>query len=617
MSSFQAGIAVRDITPLEQWIQAGRIWLWGYGNRFQACTGIYQPISARAVVIQDEQDHSFVLTAVDIGSLDPAMTTSIRDRIGQSRGVSAEYICVNISHTHGAPVVARIPTWQPGVDVPDEEYVQFLEQQIVDAIEEAFAGLQPATISFGRGATAIGVDRHFGAPGYYDPTLDVIKIAKDDGSMIAVAFSAACHPVCLGNFNQVYADFPGVACDQIESAVGGMALFLQGYAGICNPGGEVAATGKALAQDVLTVLNGPMDELSGPLDAWLATLELPLQPLPSALVLSQAKAAGDVYARWANYMDSLSEIPATLPTQIQALRVGLCPSEWYLVASSHEVSTDFGHMIRGIWPYPRVTTIGYSNSQLSYLPSDNVLQNPSACLNFPFCGNNYEGGLAFAWYGHRAPLAAGVDQAFYNGHVELLDPGWQRIGHATEVTAMTAWQGKLLATTANAKLWWRQPVLEDIPWTHMGHATIVVGMAAIHGKLFCATSDGRLWWREPYGFDLPWHHIGHAIDMTAMTALDGKLFATTREHQLWRRETVGDDIPWEPLGHAIGVVGLASARGKLIAATSDDHLHWRNPLGVDMPWHRFGQADHVVGMAAIDNVLFVATREGALWQRNV
>jgi hypothetical protein len=361
-----------------------------------------------------------------------------------------------------------------------------------------------------------------------------------------------------------------------------------------------------------------MDELGGALDAWLSTIELPFQPLPSAGVLDQAKQAGDVYARWADYMTSLgSGIPETLPTQLQALRLGRSPNEWYLVASSHEVSTDLGDLIRHIWPYLRVTLIGYTNSQLSYLPSDNVLQNPSTCLNFPFCTDNYEGGHAFAWYGHRAPLTGGVDERFYNGFVELLDPGWQQIGHATEVTAMAAWQGKLFATTANSKLWWRPPVPYDRPWSHMGHATLVVGMAAINGKLFCATSDGKLWWREPYGFDLPWQQIGHAIDVTAMAALNNKLFVATKENQLWQRDPVGEDIPWELLGHANGVVAMAGVRGKLIAATSDNNLHWRDPLGIDNPWHRFGQAAHVVGMAAIDNMLFAATQEGGLWQRNL
>ena len=618
MSAFQVGIAVRDITPPEAWIHAGRIWLWGYGNRFQACDGIYQSISTQALVVKDQEDNCFVLVAVDIGALDASMTQSIRNRIGQSRGVDPEYICVNVSHTHGAPVTALIPTWQPGVDVPDTEYRTFLEQQIVDAIEGAFQSLQQATISFGRGTTDIGYDRHFGAPGYYDPTLDVIRVSNDDGTIIAVAFFAACHPVCLGNFNQVYADFPHVAREKVEAAVGGVAMFLQGYAGICNPGGKIDATGSALAQDVLTVLNRPMHELDGRLHAWLSTIELPFQPLPSAAVLNQAKNAGDVYARWANYMTSLgSAIPETLPTQLQALRLGLAPNEWYLVASSHEVSTDLGDLIRTIWPYPRVSLMGYTNSQLSYLPSDNVLLNPSACLNFPFCTNNYEGGSAFAWYGHRGPLAGGVTERFYNGFVELLDSDWQHIGYATEVTAMAAWQGKLFATTANSKLWWCPLDSHDRSWSHMGHATLVVGMAEMDGKLFCATRDGNLWWREPNGFDLSWQQIGPAIDVTAMAALNNKLFVTTKANQLWQRDPVGEDSPWELLGHAIGVVAMLGVRGKLIATTSDNNLYWRDPLGIDNAWHRFGQAAHVVGMAAIDTTLFVATQAGELWQRTV
>jgi hypothetical protein len=36
-----------------------------------------------------------------------------------------------------------------------------------------------------------------------------------------------------------------------------------------------------------------------------------------------------------------------------------------------------------------------------------------------------------------------------------------------------------------------------LPWDHIGHANDVVAMAAINGKLFAATKDNRLWWRDP------------------------------------------------------------------------------------------------------------------------
>src|SRR5690349_6879528 len=198
MSPFEVGVAVRDITPPDEWIQAGRIWLWGYGVRSEVCDGVYQRISARALVVRDADGNAISLASVDLGALDPTMTQSIRERINASQGIAGEYICVNVTHTHGAPVVTTIPTWQPGVDRPDPAYVRFVEDAIVGVIDEAFANMRPATISFGRGATGIGYDRHFpplGQPSCYDPTLDVIKIAGDQASVIAVAFFAACHPV--------------------------------------------------------------------------------------------------------------------------------------------------------------------------------------------------------------------------------------------------------------------------------------------------------------------------------------------------------------------------------------------------------------------------------------
>jgi len=133
---------------------------------------------------------------------------------------------------------------------------------------------------------------------------------------------------------------------------------------------------------------------------------------------------------------------------------------------------------------------------------------------------------------------------------------------------MAAWQGKLFATTAKSKLWWRPVDSHDRSWSHIGHATLVVGMAAMDGKLFCATRDGNLWWREPNGFDLSWQQIGPAIDVTAMAALNNKLFVTTKANQLWQRDPVGEDSPWELLGHAIDVVAMVGVRGKLIATTS-------------------------------------------------
>ena len=152
---------------------------------------------------------------------------------------------------------------------------------------------------------------------------------------------------------------------------------------------------------------------------------------------------GHYLQRWARYVSSLgARAPGILPTQLQGIRIGVGANEWHLVTSSHEVVAGFASPIRSIWPYPRLTLMGYANGQISYLPNSKVLADPP-CLRFPVdCGGNYEGGDAFTWYGHRAPVTSEVDTLFVNGNIQLLDHGRRQIGSAADVIALAAWNNK-------------------------------------------------------------------------------------------------------------------------------------------------------------------------------
>jgi hypothetical protein len=607
MSSYLVGVATREITPSADLIAAGRIFLWGYGHRANPSLTVRDAISARALAISDEDGATVILVALDICAIDAAFTQAIRARVQASRGISPEQIALNVSHTHNAPVTIAIPTWNPGVDRPDPDYLAFLADQIVAAIEEAIDSRQPATVSFARGRSTIGFNRHFrdDANAAYDRTLDVIRAAGADENVIAVAFFHGCHPVTLMLSDDISADFPGVARNVIEEAVGGTALFFQGYAGTINPAvNDVTATGRQLGQDVITLLRGPLDDLAGPVEGQLGEVAIPLQPLDAAQLEKARSEGGFNLKRWAESIRSLGNaVPTSLPTPLQALRVGVAPNEWRVIATAHEIVAEFAAPVRAIWPYARLSLMGYSNSQRSYLPTRSVLANPPC--TFPFC-NNYEGGVAFVWYGHRAPVTDEVDEIFLDANIQLLDPGWERIGDAMGIAAMTALNGKLFAATHDGKLWWRQAAGHDVPWRPMGHASDVVGMAALDGTLWAATEDGKLWRREPYGFDLPWEEVGHAVRVTAMTALHGRLWAATQDGKLWWREPVAEDAPWEEIGLAEGVVGLAASEGKLVAATRAGALCWREAVGRAAPWHRYGAAEGVVALTALEGRLFAA-----------
>ena len=157
---FQAGAARRDITPPQDWIDAGLIWLWGYGDRSAPCSGVADPLDARAVCIRDDDGAH---RRADHGRR--RRPRSGDDRAGRARleashGLARSQVGLNVSHTHSAPVAASIPTWQPGVAEARADYLALLEDAIVGAVDDAFAALRPATIEFGRGTTNVAVDRH-------------------------------------------------------------------------------------------------------------------------------------------------------------------------------------------------------------------------------------------------------------------------------------------------------------------------------------------------------------------------------------------------------------------------------------------------------------------------
>ena len=431
MGSFQVGVASRDITPPSDLLQHGRIWLWGYGEdgfpqRMTPSAVVRDPLLARAAFFRRPGGMAVLVTA-DLGSLELTLTHDVRARVAASRGIPVHAVCVNVSHTHSAPAISTIPTWwrgpTGGYDRPDVDYRSYVEDQLVGVIEDAFDAAAPADLWFGRGTSGINYNRHAGVGG--DQTLDVLRVSDDAGQTRAVLFAYPAHPTTIADVTVLSADFPGEARHRVEQRWGGTAMFLQGFAGTVIAsvdtanGLDTAKIGELLATDVDTVLSGPMTPVLGDIEARTSLIKLPLNPIAGDAV-ARAAAGDALRQRWAAHVGAMgAAMPDTLPTPLQYLRIG----DWQVLASSHEISTDLPATVRALADPARTTTLGYSNSQLSYLPSRAVLRSP-VCGDFPFCGANYEGGVAFAVYAHRGTITDDVDERLVRGYRNLLED-WQ------------------------------------------------------------------------------------------------------------------------------------------------------------------------------------------------
>jgi hypothetical protein len=195
--------------------------------------------------------------------------------------------------------------------------------------------------------------------------------------------------------------------------------------------------------------------------------------------------------------------------------------------------------------------------------------------------------------------------------------GWSDAGHADDVVAMTATDGRLYAATADNGLWVRDAVPNEIPWTRIGHAKDVVGMAATGGRLFCATRDNQLWSREATPVDLDWTPIGHANEVVGLTAVDGTLFCATKDNGLWTRPPLLSNVDWTRIGGADAVTAMAASGGNLYCVTADARLHRRPPVRTDVPWQPVGTAPAVRAMAGTSQRLFAATAGNRLLTRVV
>jgi hypothetical protein len=198
--------------------------------------------------------------------------------------------------------------------------------------------------------------------------------------------------------------------------------------------------------------------------------------------------------------------------------------------------------------------------------------------------------------------------------------GWQDVGHANSVVALTAMQGKLYCATTANELWMRDPVPSNVNWTRIGHANGLRAMTALGGKLYCATNDNVLWMREAEPFDVAWTRIGHANNVVGLAGVAGRLYCATTDNNLWMRDPVPSDINWTRIGHANNVVAMTATDAALLCVTQDGQLWRREPVPNDVPWQAIGQAPGsaaVTGLAILDGHLWATTADNWLWRHPV
>src|ERR1700761_1134221 len=227
-ASLRVGAARVDITPADG-----------------SPTGKYdhEHLYVRAIVLDNGTARAALIGADQSGLPEAAWKSASQD-IAKELDCPVANIIMSATHTHSGGPGGPPPT-RPDPNAPPPP----IAGQILDAVRQAKAKLQPASMGFGKGFSYLNVSRDAIDPkthlwtqspniyGASDKTVAVLKFVSPDGNPIAAYINYAMHPVngFLAGFTS--ADFAGATSRYVEKASGDsmVAVFAQGASGDQNP----------------------------------------------------------------------------------------------------------------------------------------------------------------------------------------------------------------------------------------------------------------------------------------------------------------------------------------------------------------------------------------------
>ena len=294
-----AGAAAADITPEDSQF------LFGYPHVPRYSTGVHDHLLSSALFLSDGKI-PLLLVANDVIFIGHETARRVRIRIEQQTGIPAANIMITATHTHSGPLTVDMLSNEADPIVPkaDLQYVERLENGIVQAALQAYRNAQPAQI--GRGianGSCVGTNRHDPA-GPADPEVPVLIVRNaNDQTYVAAMVVCSMHPTVLHEDSTLLSgDFPAMARQFLQESVLGKDCPVLHFTGPCgnqsprhvtraNTFDEAKRLGRLLGESIGGVISSMdfIDDIA--LASAQALVNLPARTFPT---VDQAQAQLDV-----------------------------------------------------------------------------------------------------------------------------------------------------------------------------------------------------------------------------------------------------------------------------------------------------------------------------------
>lgn len=411
---FRAGAATSNITPA---IGGGIVG----GFAPVPSTDIHDELHARCLVLDDGRTQ-LALVVCDLLGIHRGVSDAARSRIQQQTGIPATHVLISATHTHSATSALGAPRYQ--LEIPLDDYQQFVVQRIADGVQRAKNRLRPAELGFG----TVDIPEHLfnrrwfmregtvppnpfgtidrvkmnppaGSPdllepaGPIDPTVSIISLREPGGPGIAAFTAWSLHYVGGTGPGSISADYFGMYCRQLErlqsvpdSAPPFVAMMANGTSGDINninfrnprPSKPAWEQMRFVAHDAAEKVHRTISTLPHRSDislraAW-RELEVGLRhPTPEQLhwadqqLTQPPPAAGkvDLSRVYAERVRSLESQPPTAAIPLQLLQLGdVC-----IGTMPCEVFCEIGLEFRRRSPVQPAFLVSLSHGYFGYLPT--------------------------------------------------------------------------------------------------------------------------------------------------------------------------------------------------------------------------------------------------------
>lgn len=402
-----AGAGRIDITP------PMGVEMCGYGPfEKRQCTEVLDPLYVRALWL-DIDDQPLVIVTADLCSVDLSMRNGLAAIVEREYGVEPDRLLLVATHTHSGPATQYLIAWGE----PDDAYVKSLPEQMAAAVRLARESAAPARLGATRQRViGIGHNREQPAFGPLDPSTQLARIDRLDGSPLAALFNVGAHAVTRYPYtSRISADWPALAQAHLSAELGGAEIFfLQGCCGNIN--GHLMTFGRTdvvndqlvadmragdLAQRLCTQILPALEAIetadAARLDAVLHVAKLPCvlpdrDELLGIIAANEAVAAQQDYdafpplnqrltseteadrqwrsARFAvdaarRQLDLLDQGDTTADALIHLIRL----DEMLIVGWPGEIYVELGLELRQRSPVPLTFVASFANDNVGYIPT--------------------------------------------------------------------------------------------------------------------------------------------------------------------------------------------------------------------------------------------------------